>query len=209
MLIRASEWSWRALRRQGLFLLLFCSTTAPAATYLTQQEALAQAFPGAQVERMGHVLTEAQMKDAAALAGAPMPSALVAAYEARREGQLVGTAYFDVHRIHTLQETLMIVVDPVGQVADIQVLAFFEPPKYQAPAAWLKQFFGRPLTPQLKLKQDIQGITGATLTARATTKAVRRTLALHAVLKNLGARSKELAPPLTPSSQLPTPSSSP
>lgn len=173
----------RALRRQGLFLfLLLASAPAHAVIYFTQQEALERAFPGAHVERIGHVLTEAQLKDAAAAAGKPIPSALVAAYEARRDGQLVGTAYFDAHRIHTLNQTLMVVVDPVGQVADIQVLAFLEPPKYQAPAGWLSQFFGRPLTPQLQLKRDIQGITGATLTARASTKAVRRILALHAVL---------------------------
>lgn len=169
-------------------LLLLLPFPATAATFSTQSEALERAFPGAQVERIGHVLTEAQLAKAAGLAGAKLPSALVAAYEARRDGQLVGTAYFDAHRVHSQQETLMIVVDPDGRVADLQVLAFAEPPKYLAPSAWMKQFLGRALDDRLRLKQDIQGITGATLTARATTKAVRRTLAIHAVLR---------APPVT------------
>lgn len=155
---------------------------APAATFRTQAEALALAFPDAQVERHGHVLTDAQMADAAARAGLPIPSALVAAYEARREGHLVGTAYFDAHRVHSKQATLMIVVAPDGRVADVQVLAFAEPSKYLAPPGWLQQFLHRPLDDRLQLKQEIQGITGATLTARATTKAVRRALAIHAVL---------------------------
>lgn len=156
--------------------------TVPAATYLTQTEALDQAFPGAAVERRGYVLTDAQMKEAARLAGAKLPSALATAYVATRDGAVVGTAYFDVHRIHSLTETLMIVVTPDGQVADLVVLAFYEPAKYRAPEAWMKQFLSRKLDDRLNLKQDIQGISGATLTARATTKAVRRTLALHAVL---------------------------
>ena len=204
---RARAKFWSALRRQGLFLLLASATAAPAATYLTQAEALDQAFPGAEVERKGHVLTDAQMKQAADLAGKPLPSALVAAYVATRDGVVVGTAYFDVHRVHSLTETLMIVVNPDGTVADVVVLAFSEPPKYRAPADWLKQFPGRKLDDGLQLKKDIQGISGATLTARATTKAVRRTLALHAVLQNLGAGSKELAP--SPSSQFPAPNSPP
>lgn len=155
---------------------------ASAATFLTQDEALSQAFPDAQVERKGHVLTDAQMEAAATLAGKPLPSALVTAYVATRNGAVVGTAYFDAHRIHSLPQTLMIVVKPDGTVGDVVVLAFAEPPKYRAPAAWMNQFIGRHLSPQLQLKKDIQGISGATLTARATTKAVRRALALHAVL---------------------------
>jgi len=165
-----------------LLLLLLLPLLADSATFSTQSEALDRAFPGAQVERIGHVLTEVQMAEAADLAGAKLPSALVAAYEARRDGQLVGTAYFDAHRVHSQQETLMIVVGPDGRVADVQVLAFAEPPKYLAPPAWMKQFPGRALDDRLRLKQDIQGITGATLTARATTKAVRRILAIHAIL---------------------------
>lgn len=189
------------------FCLLLLPLPSHAATFLTQDEALARAFPEAQVERVGHVLTEAQMAAAAKLAGKPIPSALVAAYEARREGRLIGTAYFDAHRVHSKQETLMIVVDPDGQVADVRVLAFTEPAKYLAPEAWLRQFLGRPLDDRLQLKQDIQGITGATLTARATTKAVRRTLAIHAVLgeKGVGRKEKVERPASLPSpvSQLP------
>lgn len=158
------------------------AATSPAATYLTQDEALARAFPDAEVERKGYVLTEAQMEQAADLAGKPLPSALAAAYVATRAGVAVGTAYFDAHRIHSHPQTLMIVVNPDNTVADVVVVAFEEPRKYQAPAAWLKQFPGRKLDDQLNLRKDIQGISGATLTARATTKAVRRTLALHAVL---------------------------
>lgn len=156
--------------------------SARAATYLTQSEALERAFPGAKVERRGFILTDAQMAEAGKLAGEPIPSALGAAYVATRDGSLVGTAYFDVHRVRTLPETLMIVVAPDGTVADIVVLAFSEPPEYLAPAAWLKQFFGRALNERLQMKRDIQGISGATLTARATTKAVRRILAIHGTL---------------------------
>lgn len=164
-------------------LLLVCAATAAhAAVYMTQQEALEKAFPGATIERRVVTLTDEQLARVKAQAGRPEPSALVFVYEARRDGGLVGTAYFDVHRVHSLDQTLMIVVAPDGRVHSVEVLAFKEPPKYLAPKAWLDQFPGRALDDGLNLRKDIQGITGATLTARATTKAVRRALAIHSVI---------------------------
>jgi Na+-translocating ferredoxin:NAD+ oxidoreductase RnfG subunit len=157
---------------------------ARAAVFMTQQEALEKAFPGATVERRTVALTKEQLTEAARLAGEPIPSALVFVYEARRDGELVGTAYFDVHRVRTLPQTLMLVVAPDGRLRSIDVLAFRELPEYLASPAWLDQFPGRALDDGLNLRRDIQGITGATLTARATTKAVRRILAIHAALQN-------------------------
>ena len=156
---------------------------AHAATFLSQQEALEQAFPGATVERRVVTLTKEQMAAAAEKAGDPIPSALVFVYEAKQDGAVVGTAYFDAHRVRTLAQTLMLVVNPDGRLRSIDVLAFKEPPEYMAPDAWMAQFPGRALDDRLQLRQDIQGITGATLTARATTKAVRRILAIHATIQ--------------------------
>jgi Na+-translocating ferredoxin:NAD+ oxidoreductase RnfG subunit len=81
----------------------------------------------------------------------------------------------------------MVVVGPDGEVARIEILAFKEPPDYIPRDAWYEQFSGRELGPDLELKRAIRPVTGATLTARATTDAVRRVLALHEVLRDDGA----------------------
>ena len=49
-------------------------------------------------------------------------------------------------------------------------------------AAWYGQFPGKGLDADLDLKRGIHPVAGASLTARATTAAVRRVLALHRVL---------------------------
>jgi hypothetical protein len=67
-------------------------------------------------------------------------------------------------------------------VRRIEVLAFREPEDYLPRAAWYGQFLDRELGDGLALKRDIRGVAGATLTARATTDAVRRVLALHRVI---------------------------
>jgi hypothetical protein len=178
-------WCWatssRALRAAaGAFLLL--AAPAAAKVYLSVDEALRLAFPGCEIARQTAYLKPEQVKRASELAGEEVASALVTYYVARRNGQLAGTAYFDTHRVRTLPETLMVVVDPQGKVARLEVLSFREPEEYRPRGAWYQQFLGRGLDRDLQLKAGIHPVTGATLTARATTGAVRRVLALHQVL---------------------------
>jgi hypothetical protein len=174
----------RASSRRACFLLvgLLGAGVAPARVLLTVDEALALAFPGATIERRTVFLTEEQRARAEQLAGARLASAIVHPYVARRDGVEVGTAYFDSHLVRTLQETVMVVVGPDGRVGRVEVLAFDEPPDYLPRAEWYRQFDGRPLDAELDLRRSIRPVTGATLTARSTTDAVRRVLALHGAL---------------------------
>ena len=156
-----------------------------ARVFLTVDEALKLAFPGCQVERRTAYLKPEQVKRAHDLAGVEVPSALVTSYVATREGRPLGTAYFDTHLVRTLPETVMVVVDPQEKVARVEVISFGEPEQYLPRGAWYGQFGGKGLDPELDLKRGIHPVTGATLTARATTAAVRRVLALHQVIAGL------------------------
>jgi hypothetical protein len=158
---------------------------APAAAkvYLTREEALKLAFPGASVERKTAFLTAEQQREAQKLSGdEALPGALVTFYAARKDGKDVGTAYFDAHVVRTMPETIMVVIDPSGAIARIEVLSFSEPEEYLPRARWYAQFSGKALDAELSMKRAIRPVTGATLTARATTDAARRVLALHRVL---------------------------
>ncbi|MBT8461653.1 MAG: FMN-binding protein [Gemmatimonadetes bacterium] len=152
---------------------------------LTQEEALQLAFPEpAGVERRTAFLAEDELAEVKRLAE-PAESngrSVVTYYIGRNGDQPLGVAYFDAHRVRTLQEVLMIVVDRRGRVARIEVLGFAEPPEYMAPDGWLELFSGRGLDHGTSTRGDIPIITGATLTARAATGAVRRSLALHQVI---------------------------
>ena len=117
-----------------------------------------------------------------------VPTALVARYVATKDGKVVGRAYVDTHVVRTKRESLLISLDPEGLVMRIDVTAFQEPPDYRAPDAWLRQFRGRALGDDLAVNRAIRPIAGATLTAREVTNAVRRVLAIDAVLEQRGAR---------------------
>ncbi len=158
---------------------------APAAArvYLTREEALKLAFPGASIERKTAYLTAEQQREARTLSGDPKPpGALVTYYAATKDGKDAGTAYFDVHVVRTMPETILVVVDPSGAIGRIEVLSFSEPEEYLPRPHWYAQFPGKALDDELSMKRAIRPVTGATLTARATTDAARRVLALHRVL---------------------------
>jgi hypothetical protein len=176
------------LLRRARFLaaaaLLAGAGAAAAKVFLSPEEALKLAFPGATVTRQTAFLTKAQQDSARKLSGdEEPPSALATSYTGTKDGKLLGTAYFDTHTVRTMPETIMVVVDPAGAIARIEVLSFSEPEEYLPKAHWYEQFQGKPLDDELSLKRAIRPVTGATLTARATTEAARRVLALHRVLQ--------------------------
>ena len=158
----------------------------PLAAQLTQQEALEAAFPPpATVARRTAFLAPEDLEAVRAAAGAdaPVDQSVVTYYVAERNGRPEGVAYFDSHRVRTLNEVLMIVVQPDDHIRSIEVLRFAEPPEYEAGGAWLRQFQGRGLDAELSLKSGIANMTGATLTSHAVTRAARRVLALHAHIR--------------------------
>lgn len=175
-----------ATTRSIAALLALALGAAPVAAqgkvFLTTDEALALAFPGCKIERKEHLLDDRQRARIAEQAGQAAPRAIVFAYEARRDGALVGTAWFDRHRVRSLQELVMIVVAPDGRCARVEVLAFGEPVDYLPRETFYAQLVGRPLDAELSTKRAIRGVAGATLTVDATVAAVRQVLATHAVV---------------------------
>ncbi len=162
---------------------------AAAQVLMTQEEALSLAFPEtASIERRTAYPTEEEIArvDGLAEASRRASRSVITYYVGELDAELPGAAYFDAHRVRTLQEVLMVVVDAHGKVSRIEVLGFAEPPDYMAPDGWLDLFSGRALEPGTSTRGDIPILTGATLTSHAVSDAVRLSLALHEVIRPFG-----------------------
>jgi Na+-translocating ferredoxin:NAD+ oxidoreductase subunit G len=156
----------------------------PATAQTTREKALAAAYPGTEIRSDRVFLTESQVRRAREISGGEVPSGLIARYVVVRDGKVIGRAYVDTHVVRTKNESLLIMLEGNGSVRRIEVTSFFEPPEYQAPRAWYDQYNGKELTGDLRLNRAIRPIAGASLTARATTEATRRVLAIDQVLRN-------------------------
>lgn len=157
-------------------------TASLAAELPTQAQAMALAFPGADVTRREHFLTPEQVEEARRRSGAEVRSKYVVMYEATKAGALLGVALFDTHVVRTAPETVMVAIAPNGVVLRAEVVQFREPAEYAAPARWTAQLHGQSLGPRLSLKGDIRPLSGASLTAQSLVDATRRALALFQVL---------------------------
>jgi len=180
---------WRISSERGAWtrgllavLLILAARTATAAEHLTQTEALALVFPGATFQRKEHFLTEEQRQRIQDLSKVEMKSRYVVSYEARKDTELLGVAFFDTHVVRTQQETAMVVISPKGVILRVEVIRFLEPEEYAAPERWKDQLKGQTLSPKLSLKADIRPLSGASLTAQALVDASRRALAEFEVL---------------------------
>jgi len=187
VLARARHATARARPRAAAWLgwALGAALAAPAAraqVFLTQAQALEQAFPRARIERRAFALTEAQRKAVESRARVRRRSALATAYLAWRGDTLAGAAFFDARTVRTMPGVFMVVVAPDTTVARVDVLAFHEPPDYRPPARWLGLFARRRLDDRLWPRRDIVNLSGATLSTRAVTESVRDALATYEVV---------------------------
>lgn len=154
-----------------------------AAVLAPVEDALARAFPAAaRIEKKTLYLDVDRAARIEREAGSELPSRIVTCYEARGDGDggdpLLGWACLDTHVVRTLPETVLVVVGPDLRVRRVEVLAFKEPRDYLPSDRWLAQFDGVPLDDDTALKRRIRVLSGATLSSRAITRAVRRVLAV-------------------------------
>ena len=159
------------------------SGLAVAKVFHSRQQALALAFPEAErVTSRTFVLDDAQARAVEERARARLDTRLVTIHTGFQGGRALGHALIDVHTVRTQPEAFLFVVSPDGRLTALRLLAFHEPEEYSPPTRWLRQFEDRTLADRLRVSGDIDGISGATLTAHAVTSGARRALALTEVL---------------------------
>jgi len=182
--------AWRLGRALAACACLVWTGQAQAKVFLTQEEALALAFPdGVEVTRHTAFLTDERARQIEEAGGSKLTSKITSYYTG---GGL--TAYFDSHIVRTLPETVMIVVGPEATILRIDILSFNEPEEYLPRPRWLDQFQGKGLDEELSTRRGIRAVTGATLSSRAIVAAARRVLALHAILSRVPSEPEETKP---------------
>lgn len=172
----------RGLAAAFLGLLVLRPVVSGAEVLLTEKAALERAFPSAAVARRTLYLTPQQATRIEKAARSRLPSAVVTVFEARSAGAVSGRAVLDTHVVRTMPETLLTVLDPDGRLRLALVLQFGEPPDYLPREGWLKTFTSKGLDDDLWPGRGVPRVTGATLTVQALTEALRRALAIDALL---------------------------
>ena len=167
-----------------LLLCALCITTfSLERDFNTPEKSMKSFFPGAEIEVKNLIISKDQRRRIEKIARTPLRTRLISIYIAKRGEKIVGYGYVDVHRVRTHNESVLFAIDPKGNIVGIEVLSFNEPLEYMADDNWLQIFKGKSIDKdRLRLGRDIPNMTGATLTARAITRASRLALAIWKVL---------------------------
>ncbi|MFQ5640594.1 MAG: FMN-binding protein [bacterium] len=150
--------------------------------FKTQKEALTEAFSdSARITRKVLFLTDEQIDKIQKRAQTKIESKIVTYYVGSKADTIKGYAFFETNIVRTKPETFMLVVNPDATIRYVEILAFYEPLDYFPTRNWLALFKNKMLNDELRPRQAIHAITGATLTVRAMTRGVRKLLAIFEV----------------------------
>ena len=180
-------------RTKPLPLLLSCLLAlgafglARATVFYSKDEALELAFGvGAEILATPVFLTDEQAAEIEKTAKVKLDTRLFTFHAGSKNGQFLGYAAIESHTVRTQPETLLIVLSPAGELVRVETLAFHEPPEYQPSARWFARLYGRPAR-ELQLDQGVDGISGATLSCRASLDSLRKVMAIFNVTLREGA----------------------
>lgn len=152
-----------------------------AAVFYSKEEAFELAF-GKEAEIVDHqvFLTDEQTAQIEQLAKTKLDSQLYTFFEARRNGQILGYAVIESHTVRTQPETMLIALSSKGELVKSEILAFHEPPEYKPSSAWFDTLVGKPVK-DLRQNQGVDGISGATLSVKASLEGIRKALAVFQI----------------------------
>jgi Na+-translocating ferredoxin:NAD+ oxidoreductase RnfG subunit len=170
-----------------LLLLSFFANPSFGKIFYSKDEAMELAFgKSAQIELLSLFPDKNDISKIEAAAHTKLESGLFTFYVGKNQGKILGYAAIETETVRTKPETILVVLTPEGDVRNVTLLAFHEPPEYQPPERWFEQFNNRPLA-EIEFNKSIQGISGATLSTRSALNSVRKVLAVYQILvKNKG-----------------------
>lgn len=159
-------------------------THAGVRTYASKDEILEVAFPGAEIWERTVEITPEVHKEIETLIKGRFFKKRVSFYIAGKGGERLGYAAVANEVGKTRNITFMVVLDREGAVKSVDIMAFRESQGYEIEnPRWRRQFKGKTIKDPLRLKRDISSISGATMSARAVTKGVKRVLAVFQAVR--------------------------
>ncbi|MBI1840658.1 MAG: FMN-binding protein [Verrucomicrobia bacterium] len=161
--------------------ILLSAATVHGASYHTVESAQKACFPeGAEFIPVPLTLTKEQMKAIEKDSGVRVRLSEQKVWRATRNGKPAG--WFIVDEVLGKHEfiTYALALDAAGGVKSVEVMNYRETYGYEIRNTdWRAQFLGKKHGARLKLDEDIQNVSGATLSCRHITDGVKRLLSLH------------------------------
>lgn len=149
---------------------------AQAKIYVSTEQAQKLIFPTKQFTKYPIVLSEDIQDKMQSASSVRHP------FKGDRTWKAADGSYFIVDEVVGKHEmiTYAVGIAPNGTVQGIEIMEYVESYGYEvAEDDWRKQFVGKTAEDPLKLKKDIQNISGATLSCKHLTDGVKRVMVMY------------------------------
>lgn len=169
---------WTPARALVMLPLAACvvPTLAHARIQIGVEEAQQRLFPGQKLSPHPVYLSEAQRDKMRELSSVREP------FKSERIWRSAEGGWFIVDEVLGKHEMVKyaLAILPNGSIKGIEIMEYVESYGYEvADAAWRQQFVGKTSGSTLKLKQDIQNLSGATLSCKHLTDGVKRLMVMY------------------------------
>ena len=168
------------------------ATLAPASAfavdYLSAEQAARLMFPDADAFELRRLTLDAAQLQQLDAQGVRARSAGWTVRVAQRAGVMQGFVVTDevVGKVELISYAVAVALD--GAVRQIEILSYRESHGHEIRLpAWRRQFVGKGTTAAIRVGEDINNISGATLSCSHVTDGVRRIVAVLALARRAGA----------------------
>ncbi len=166
----------------GFLLLLLSSIALEGKVFITPEEALQDAFPRAQIDKIRIYLTQEDVENLKKKLNFKIKHRFYSFYVAKLDQNIQGYAILHTDIIRTKEISLMVVLDQNKELSKFYLISFYEPLEYKPNQRWL-DLIAQKKNQKLVLGVDIPVIAGATLTARTVHQIVELTKELVFYIK--------------------------
>lgn len=168
------------MRRLILSLISFLTISLNAGVLISPQDAILQNYgPDVTVKKKSRLLNKTQAQQVSTLAKAKLTTKLFRTFSIDKSGKNVGHAVLLNGKVRTKNAAVLYLIDTIGTIRAIEIVAFNEPPEYIPTSGWIEQFKDKSIKEELRVDRDIPTITGATMSARNIADGARIALALY------------------------------
>lgn len=156
------------------------TTESFSIVYMTQDEALHWALPGAdEIRPEEHALTVKEKKEVEGRIGWELRRDRFLFYRGVTKGEILGYAFIDEEIGKYQPITFVVALNTDGSVRDVEMMVFRESVGSEIKGRrFLNQFQGKRASSPFKLGSDVDAITGATLSSRAANRVVKKAVIL-------------------------------
>jgi len=149
---------------------------AHAKIYVSAEQAQKLIFPNKQFTKTPLLLTDDVQDKMQSASSVSRP------FKGDRVWKASDGNYFIVDEVVGKHEmiTYAVGISPTGAVQGIEIMEYVESYGYEvADESWRKQFVGKTVEDPIKLKKDIENISGATLSSKHLTDGVKRIMVMY------------------------------